>query len=242
MNSTVQFIVTYIGAMVKQDGDRELRRVPTGERADRKRVAITQAAREAFLRDGFDASVDDISARANVSKVTVYNHFGNKEALFNAVVREALDQALSGTLAEAQSHLDATTDDIRATLIVTAQSWVRGVTDPSVIALRNLVTGQLHRFPELGPAWRELGPGRFFPLLATVLDQLIQRGQLVIPDIEVAVIHLYGLTLYPHLVYSSYGAAIDEALADHLITTGVDMFLTYYCPPGPTGPGIDHQR
>jgi TetR/AcrR family transcriptional repressor of mexJK operon len=228
--------------MVKQDGERTLRRAPTGERAERKRVAITQAAREAFLRDGFDASVDDISAQANVSKVTVYNHFGNKEALFNAVVREALDQALNGTLAEAQSHLDATTDDIRATLIVTAQSWVRGVTDPSVIALRNLVTGQLNRFPELGRAWHELGPGRFFPLLATVLDQLIQRGQLAIPDIEVAVIHLYGLTLYPHLVYSAYGAAIDEALADHLITTGVDMFLTYYCPPGPTTPCVGHQR
>jgi TetR/AcrR family transcriptional regulator, mexJK operon transcriptional repressor len=59
---------------------------------------------------------------------------------------------------------------------------------------------------------------------------------------EVAVIHLYGLTLYPHLVYSSYGATIDEVLADHLITTGVDMFLTYYHPPGPTGPGVDHQR
>jgi TetR/AcrR family transcriptional repressor of mexJK operon len=218
------------------------RHVPTGERAERKRAAIVRAARQVFLREGFGAGMDLIAAEAGVSKVTVYNHFGNKEALFNAVVGEALDQALIGTLAEAQSHLDASTDDIRATLIVTAQSWVRGVTDPSVIALRNLVTGQLNRFPELGPAWHELGPGRFFPLLATVLDQLIQRGQLAIPDIEVAVIHLYGLTLYPHLVYSSYGAAIDEALADHLITTGVDMFLTYYRPPGPTTPCAGHQR
>jgi TetR/AcrR family transcriptional regulator, mexJK operon transcriptional repressor len=219
--------------MVHQDESGGLPRSPTGERAERKRAAITQAAREAFLRDGFDASVDDISVRANVSKVTVYNHFGNKEALFNAVIREALDQALSSTLVEAQSHLDATTDDIRATLIVTAQSWVRGVSDPSVVALRNLVTGQLHRFPELGSAWRELGPGRFFPLLATVLDELIRRGQLVIPDVEVAVVHLFGLTLYPHLVFSSYGAAIDDTLADHLITAGVDMFLSYYRPPGP---------
>jgi TetR/AcrR family transcriptional repressor of mexJK operon len=222
--------------MANQDVDRALPRVPSGERAERKRVAIMQSAREAFLRDGFDVSVDDIAAHAGVSKVTVYNHFGSKEGLFNAVVGEALDQALSGTLAEARFHLDATTDDIRATLIVTAQTWVRGVTSPSVIALRNLVTGQLHRFPELGSAWRELGPGRFFPLLATVLDQLIQRGRLVIPDVEVAVIHLYGLTLYPHLVHSSYGSTIDAALADRLITTGVDMFLTYYHPPGPTCP------
>jgi TetR/AcrR family transcriptional regulator, mexJK operon transcriptional repressor len=136
----------------------------------------------------------------------------------------------------ASRHLDADTDDIRATLTVTAKSWVRGVTDPSVIALRNLVTGELQRFPELGSAWRELGPGRFFPLLAAILGRLIARGQLAIADVEVAVIQLYALTLYPHLVYSSYGATIDEALAGRLIASGVDMFLTYYHPPGPIGP------
>jgi TetR/AcrR family transcriptional regulator, mexJK operon transcriptional repressor len=242
MNSTVQFSLDYSGLMSSHDVGRERPRLLSGERAERKRAAIVQSAREAFLRDGFDASVDDIAAHANVSKVTVYNHFGNKEALFNAVVGEALDQALNGTLREARSHLDATTDDVRATLIVTAQTWVRGVANPSVIALRNLVTGELRRFPELGTAWRELGPGRFFPLLATVLDQLIQRGQLAIPDTEVAVIQLYALTLYPHLVYSSHGATIDDALADHLIATGVDMFLTYYNPPGPTHLGVDRQR
>ena len=227
--------------MADQSAGRALRRVPSGERAERKRVAIMGSARAAFLRVGLDASVDDIAATAGVSKVTVYNHFGTKEALFNAVVGEALDVALSDTLAEARVHLEATTDDIRATLIATARTWVRGVTDPSVIALRNLVTGQLHRFPELGSAWRELGPGRFYPLLATVLEQLTQHGQLSIPDIEVAVTQLYGLTLYPHLVHSSYGATIDDALADHLITTGVDMFLTYYHPLRPTCPSVERQ-
>jgi TetR/AcrR family transcriptional regulator, mexJK operon transcriptional repressor len=240
MNSTVQFTLPYSNAMPNREAGRALPRVPSGERAERKRAAIMQSARETFLRDGFDASVDDIAAHAGVSKVTVYNHFGNKEALFNAVVGAALDQALSGTLAEARSHLDAPTEDIRATLIVTAQCWVRGVTDASVIALRNLVSGQLHRFPELGSAWLELGPARFFPLLATVLDRLIADGQLAIPDMEVAVIHLYGVTLYPHLVYGSYGATIDEALTDQLITTGVDMFLTYYHPPGPAGPSVEN--
>jgi TetR/AcrR family transcriptional repressor of mexJK operon len=241
MNSTVQFTLLYSDAMSNREAGRALPRVPSGERAERKRAAIMQSAREMFLRDGFDASVDEIAARAGVSKVTVYNHFGNKKTLFNSVVGEALDQALSGTLAEAQSHLDASTDDIRATLTVTAQCWVRGVTDASVIALRNLVSGQLDRFPELGSAWREIGPARFFPLLANVLARLVERGQLAIPDMEVAVIHLYGLTLYPHLVYSSYGATIDEVLSEQLITTGVDMFLTYYRPPGPVGTAAENQ-
>src|ERR1700761_6150082 len=57
-------------------------RIPSGDRADRKRQAIVSAARKAFVRDGFEAGMDLIAAEAGVSKVTVYNHFGSKEALF----------------------------------------------------------------------------------------------------------------------------------------------------------------
>ena len=40
------------------------RRQPSGDRAERKRRAIVGAAREAFLREGFDVSVDVIAAAA----------------------------------------------------------------------------------------------------------------------------------------------------------------------------------
>lgn len=69
---------------------------PAGPRAEAKRRAIVTAAREAFLRDGFGVGMDTIAAGAGVSKVTVYNHFGSKEALFTAVVAGALDEPLDG--------------------------------------------------------------------------------------------------------------------------------------------------
>ncbi|MFF4728752.1 hypothetical protein ACFY3M_26035 [Streptomyces mirabilis] len=50
------------------------------------------------------------------------------------------------------------------------------------------------------------------------------------PDIEVAVLQLYSLLLYPHLVFSAYGTDIDDSLTDRLITSGVDMFLGQYAP------------
>ncbi|HET6211957.1 MAG TPA: TetR/AcrR family transcriptional regulator [Micromonosporaceae bacterium] len=206
---------------------RQETRTPSGERADRKRRAIVAAARESFVRDGYEAGMDSIAAHAGVSKVTVYNHFGSKEALFTAVIGEALDQALGDTLTEARARL-ADTDDIREALTFTARAWVRGVTAPAVLALRNLVAGELRRFPELGHAWQERGPGRFFPVLAEVLSGLSERGELKVADVEVAVLQLYALTLYPHLVYSSYGDQLDPDLAERLITKGVDMFLSYY--------------
>jgi TetR/AcrR family transcriptional repressor of mexJK operon len=245
MNSTVQFTWLYAGN-VTQGSESAVRpaarRPPTGERAEASRRAITAAAREAFLRDGYEAGMDAIADRARVSKVTIYNHFGSKEALFTAVVGEALDAALSSTLTEAQTRLDAAKDlreqdlrekdlreqDLREALTWMARAWVRGVTEPAVLALRNLVTSESRRFPELIGAWHARGPGRFFTLLSGLLGRLIAAGELSIADVDLAVVQLFALTLYPHLVYSSEGAAVPPELSEQLIVKGVDMFLSYY--------------
>ena len=213
--------------MAKPGPKAEATNGPTGERADRNRKAIVAAANKCFLSDGYDVAVDAIAAEAGVSKVTVYNHFGSKEALFNAVMSEALDEALSETLVEAKARLSDTTD-VRDALVSTARAWVAGVANPSVLALRNLVSGELRRFPELGQAWEERGPGRFIPMLKEVLEQLVERGELRISDPDVAVIQLFALTLYPHLVFSSYGSRVEPELSDALIERGVDMFLDHY--------------
>ncbi|MGF6779720.1 TetR/AcrR family transcriptional regulator [Paraburkholderia sp. GAS334] len=56
---------------------------------DRKRAAIIAAAIEEFRAAGFEAtSMDRITARAGVSKRTVYNHFPGKEALFAAILQQ----------------------------------------------------------------------------------------------------------------------------------------------------------
>ncbi|MFC8392877.1 TetR/AcrR family transcriptional regulator [Streptomyces sp. NPDC057238] len=45
-----------------------------------------RAARESFLREGFGVGMDAIATTAGLSEVTVYNHFGSKEALLTAVI------------------------------------------------------------------------------------------------------------------------------------------------------------
>jgi AcrR family transcriptional regulator len=208
---------------------------PTGKRAERSRRAIVTAAREAFLRDGFAVGMDVIAASAGVSKMTVYNHFGSKEELFSAVVAQAQDEAIGSAMDEALAGL-AGAPDLREALIHTARTLVTEVTDPSVLALRNLVTGELRRFPELGRAWQQRGPGPFATALAEALRGLSDRGRLDIADPQVATVQFCGLTLYPHLVASSFGATLTADLADRLITDGVDTFLGRYRPPGPARP------
>jgi AcrR family transcriptional regulator len=53
--------------------------------ARRNRERVLDAARECFAKDGMDAQMDDIAARAGVGVGTVYRHFATKEALVEAL-------------------------------------------------------------------------------------------------------------------------------------------------------------
>ncbi|MEV0584610.1 TetR/AcrR family transcriptional regulator [Nonomuraea sp. NPDC050310] len=199
---------------------------PSGRRAERNRQAIVAAARELFTREGFEAGMDQIAAEAGVSKVTVYNHFGSKEELFTEVVGQAMGEAHT-TMAELAARL-AGADDVREVLLDTARALVEAGTDPARLALRNLVTGELRRFPELGRAYQHSGPARSAAALGEVLTELCARGRLDIADVEVAVVQFFSLTLYPHLIAASIGGALPADLADRLLRDGVELFLQRY--------------
>src|SRR3954447_11213863 len=63
-------------------------------RSAQKRRAILDAAREVFLKNGYPgASMDEVAALADVSKVTVYKHFSDKHSLFIAVFTGAIEEA-----------------------------------------------------------------------------------------------------------------------------------------------------
>ncbi|MCP2338639.1 TetR/AcrR family transcriptional regulator [Actinomadura rupiterrae] len=62
------------------------------KRADGQRNydAILAAARAAFERDGADASLEDIAARADVAIGTLYRHFPSRASLVEAATRDGL--------------------------------------------------------------------------------------------------------------------------------------------------------
>jgi AcrR family transcriptional regulator len=69
--------------------------------AAERREQLIGIARRAFAERGFDGvSVEEIAARATVSKPVVYEHFGGKEGLYAVVVDREVQQLL-GTMREA---------------------------------------------------------------------------------------------------------------------------------------------
>jgi TetR/AcrR family transcriptional repressor of mexJK operon len=165
-----------------------------GSRAAPKRRAILDAARSVFLSGGYrGASMDEVAALAQVSKVTVYNHFSDKRSLFTAVITTAIAEAEQST----HSLVDrlGQSNDLAKDLRTFARQHIVEVTQPHLIEMRRMIIAEAGRFPELAQAWHRSGPERAHATLARQIDQLASRGLLLVKDPLLAAQHLNYLIL-----------------------------------------------
>jgi AcrR family transcriptional regulator len=91
----------------------EPRRTGRWRTGQQSRQRIVKAAREAFMRDGYErATVRNIAADAGVDVAMVYYFFGNKEGLFSASVLTGPEHPLQ----QLATLLDEGSEDIGARL------------------------------------------------------------------------------------------------------------------------------
>jgi AcrR family transcriptional regulator len=72
--------------------------LPTGQRlsASARRTQLIEIARGVFAQRGYEAtSVEEIAARAKVSKPIVYEHFGGKEGLYAVLVDREMEYVVT---------------------------------------------------------------------------------------------------------------------------------------------------
>ncbi len=200
-------------------------------RTARKRRAILDAATEIFLRNGYlGTNMDEIAARAAVSKQTVYKQFAGKEALFLAIV-DSMTRDAGDEVQQRDTREPDTYEDLAAYLLAYADRQLSIVLTPRLMQLRRLVIGEAGRFPDLGRALHAGGPGRAIAGLSAAFARWGDRGLLAIDDPEVAATHFNWLVM---------GAAVNRAmlLGDDAIPSteilhrhavdGVRVFLAAY--------------
>jgi len=79
--------VTPIATVVRRETRRPPRRDRVRMSGQERREQLLDVGRKLFAEKGFDAvSVEEIAAKASVSKPVVYEHFGGKEGLYAVVV------------------------------------------------------------------------------------------------------------------------------------------------------------
>jgi TetR/AcrR family transcriptional regulator, mexJK operon transcriptional repressor len=199
-------------------------------RSARKRRAIMEAATAVFLGNGYlGASMDEIAARAAVSKQTVYKQFADKERLFTEIVLATIDQVGQPFHAEVITLGD--TDDLEGELSIVARRLIAAVMAPDVLRLRRLVIAEADRFPQLGRAYYERGPGRTADTLACHFRRLAERGLLRLED-PLAAAHQFNwlITSIPLNQVMLCGSDVSFSAADleGFADAGARLFLAAY--------------
>ena len=197
-------------------------------RSARKRRAIMTAASEVFLSNGYlGTSMDEIAARAAVSKQTVYKHFADKEKLFTSIILGSTDQA--------QQRFAAMTleeePDLATGLRNLARRLAKIVIQPEMMRLRRIIIGEADRFPEMARTWYEQGPGRVVDTLAVRFAELADRGLLRIEDPRLAAAHFNWLVLsipINEIMFRGNDEDFPDAELDRIADEGARVFLAAY--------------
>jgi TetR/AcrR family transcriptional repressor of mexJK operon len=161
----------------------------TGPRADdprvvRSRAAVVEAARSLFLSQGYaGTTMEDIAARAGLTKRTVYNNYAGKEALFTQIVGEviAYADAFARALRE-EFTAGITARTLPAALDDLGRRLALAIVRPEVIALRRLLIGEAREFPALAAEYFDRAPGQVLEALASGFDRLERAGLLRVED------------------------------------------------------------
>jgi len=190
-----------------------------------KGSAILDAAKRMFMLHGFErVSMDQIATEAGVSKLTVYSHFGDKEALFVAAIRAYCEQRLPTELFDPSPEIP-----LRERLLDIGQAFFQMISSPEAVAgHRVLCAPQITDSNLSAIAW-EAGPQRVQDALVGLLERRIVARELDIADVAVAAAQYFTLLkgdLHARLVMGCTNCSL--AAADAHVASAVDMFLRAY--------------
>lgn len=117
---------------------------PTAEELERRKECVMEVATEFFIAQGFAAtSLIDIAKDAGVATRTLYQHFGDKEALFRDVIFARIQ---SGAIARPTVE----DQDTLSTALLRAGRYAYAVIYRNQsIGLMRLIIAESQRFPDL---------------------------------------------------------------------------------------------
>jgi TetR/AcrR family transcriptional repressor of mexJK operon len=140
------------------------------KRVAAKREVMLDAALLVFLKEGFaGSSMERVASQAGVSKMTLYRHFKDKEALFLATINRHCDQ-----IYDVEEHPPAASPDTaRAELVRFGRTFVDTIIAPDVLGLFQMLFGEAPRFPEVAQHFYDAGPARTILVIERILSGIM---------------------------------------------------------------------
>jgi AcrR family transcriptional regulator len=214
-------------------------------RADARRSedAILAAARTLFLDAGYDGvNLDRVAEAAGVSRQTVYNRFGGKEALFRATVRRHWAGVMTWSDQVRATIRDVRFPDPAAKLVGIARAVLRFIDDADQAAFTRLVIAESRSHPWIGEEFHRFGQALTLETLADILGAMHEQGVLDCDQPDIAARQFLALinefSLWPK-VLGAGAAQADVRDPDAIVTEAVATFLCRY---GRRVPGAAGER
>lgn len=147
-------------------------------RLEARRQAMLDAAAQLFFEMGYErASVNEIVRRSGGSLTTLYQLFGNKEGLFEAMIQDRCTALLEPLAAP-----DLPARPAREALTALGCRFMEVVYCPEAIAVIRTVMGEGTKFPNVADIYFRNGPDVAIGKLSTYLADLDRRGVIRCPD------------------------------------------------------------
>jgi AcrR family transcriptional regulator len=184
---------------------------------------LLAAALDLFVERGFAATrLDDVAARAGVSKGTLYLYFTSKEELFKAVVRENVLPVLG----EAEEIIDRYQGHSAALFQEIILGWWERIGATKLSGITKLIMAASGNFPEVAKLYYEEVISRSNALIIRMLERGIARGEFrpinAHQAMNVVVAPVVMLMMWGH----SFSACRPEPIAaDEYLNCFIDIFL-----------------
>lgn len=193
-----------------------------------KREAIIAAARDAFFAHGFAAtSIEHVAASAGVSKVTIYNQFGDKRALFTAAVE---DQC--ATMREHFTLAPIAKGSLRERLTAIGEAMVAFLSRPEMVQFDRRIAAETERDPEIGATFLAAGPHRMKAAFTAFIAAMRDAGELEVEDPSIAAEQFASMCKGMGDLDRRYGQPTDPARDRARIEAAVEVFCRAYATKG----------
>lgn len=155
----------------------------------KKRQAILQAAAELFPHKGFaNVSMMEIAEKAQVSKLTLYSHFVDKDDLFAQSVIDCCEQQLPVSSFRLPVGLS-----LEQALIAIGNGFLELVMDDKAISLHRMMIAQSSIDIEHSELFFKAGPERMLSEMQALLTRANDSGRLAIAQPKQAAQHFFCL-------------------------------------------------
>jgi AcrR family transcriptional regulator len=205
--------------------EKAISETPVRQRRKEARPAeIMAAALDIFVERGFASTkLDDVAARAGISKGTLYLYFASKEELFKAVIQ----QGMLPVLEQGEAMLAQHSGDTASLLRDLINHWWEVVGNTKLAGILKLIVSEAGNFPEVARYFHDNVSWGIDELLRKVLRAGIDKGEFRPVDIESAIdaiaapILMRAIWEYSIAPYCSLGQKNSEIY----LRTNIDLLL-----------------